>query len=351
MKKRLLTLTAITCLSLALACPGTALAKSYDLVSNLTQTSFQGKLTLNLVKDIENATSGKITFNWHDAGDLIPVNMHLTSVSTGAVPAAMTWLGYFSGTVPSTKFFAGYPFAPKAEHWLTWMFDGEGYDLLQESMAPLNIVALPCFFFPAETGGFFKKAVTKPEDFQGLRFRIGGWGGDVAAKLGAVVNQIPGNELYLAMERGRIDAMEFSSPVVDESWGFQKVSDYYYFPGWHNTGAWNHLLINKKVWDSFTDLEREQIQIACRSFLLRCLTDVNAKQVDALERIKSGSNIKVERLSDEIILALYAAWKEVLAEDLAKYPDIKKAYESLDAHVKKMAEYDALQDMSIVEGK
>ncbi len=328
-----------------------AQAKSYDMVSNLTQTSFQGKLTLNLLKDIENATNGKISFIWHDAGDLIPVNMHLTSVSTDAVPAAMTWLGYFSGTVPSTKFFAGYPFAPKAEHWLTWMFDGEGFDLLQESMAPLNIVALPCFFFPAETGGFFKKEIKTPEDFKGIRFRIGGWGGDVAAKLGAVVNQIPGNELYLAMERGRIDAMEFSSPVVDESWGFQKVADYYYFPGWHNTGAWNHLLINKDVWDGFTDQEREQILIACRSFLLRCLTDVNAKQVDALERIKSSSSIQVKRLPDSVIEALYAAWKEVLAEDMAKYPDIKKAYESFDAHIRKMADYDALQDLSIVEGK
>ncbi len=340
-------LATFSMLAFMLTC-GTVQAKELDLVSNLTQTSFQGKLSLNLLKDIETATNGKIKFKWHDAGDLIPVNMHLNAVSTGSVPAALTWLGYFGGTIPSAKLFAGFPFAPNADNWLTWMFDDEGFDILQESMAPLNIVALPVFFFPAETGGFFKKELKTPEDFKGVRFRIGGWGGDVAAKLGAVVNQIPGNELYLAMERGRIDGMEFSSPIVDESWGFHKVASHYYFPGWHNTGAWNHLLLNKKVWDGLTDQEREQVLVACRSFLLTCLTDVIAKQPAALEKIKSESNIKVERLSDEILVSLYKAWQEVLAEDMKKHPSIKKAYESFQKHVDMRKEYDALQDMSFV---
>jgi TRAP-type mannitol/chloroaromatic compound transport system substrate-binding protein len=324
-------------------------SKEYNLVSNLTQTSFQGKLTQNLLEDIALATDGKVTFKWHDAGDLVPVKMHLNAVATGSVPAAMTWLGYFSGSLPSGKFFAGHPFAPSEEYWLTWMFDDEGFDILQESVAKLNMIALPVFLFPSETGGFYKKEIKSPEDFKGLRMRIGGWGGEVLANMGAAVTQIPGNELYLAMERGRIDAMEFSSPVVDESWGFDKVANYYYFPGWHMPIALNHLLINKGVWDSLSEKEQKQVKVACRSFLLTCLSSVKAKQSAALERIKAASGIQVKRLPDCVLEAIHESWLEVLERDMEKYPIIKKAYNSFKAHVDSVQSYNKLQELPTFE--
>ncbi len=51
------------------------------------------------------------------------------------------------------------------------------------------------------------------------------------ARLGVVPQQIAGGEIYPSLERGTIDAAEFSGPADDEKLGFQRVAKYYYYPG------------------------------------------------------------------------------------------------------------------------
>jgi TRAP-type mannitol/chloroaromatic compound transport system substrate-binding protein len=98
-------------------------------------------------------------------------------------------------------------------------------------------------------GGWFRKEIKEVSDFRGLRFRIGGFAGLTIQKLGGVPQQIAGGDIYPVLERGTIDAAEWVGPYDDEKLGFSKVAKYYYYPGWWEGGACNHLMINLAKWN------------------------------------------------------------------------------------------------------
>ncbi len=323
-----------------------AQAKSYNTVTNMSQMQTQGKMTLEIFKKIEQATDGRVTLVWHDGGDIVPVPMHINSVSSGAVPTAFTAFAYFGGSLPIANIYSGFPFAPDVEGWYSWLFMGDGLKILQETLDGLNIVALPIMATPPEGAGFFNREITSPESFKGLRFRIGGWGGEVVSHLGAAVSQIPVNELYMAMDRGRIDAMEFSSPAIDVSWGFDKLAKYYYFPGWHQPVGMQWLLVNKKVWDSWSPEDRDAIFNICRMYFISNYYALKQQDVDALGVLQSSATLKVARLPEPVLQALHDAWLKVLADGTAKHPEVKKAYESLMSYTGRTDELNKLQEMS-----
>jgi TRAP-type mannitol/chloroaromatic compound transport system substrate-binding protein len=96
----------------------------------------------------------------------------------------------------------------------------------------------------AQMGGWFNKEIKEPADFRGLKMRISGWAGKTLTKLGLVPQQLAGGDIYPALEKGTIDAAEWVGPYDDEKLGFNKVTKYYYYPGWWEGGTTNHLLIN-----------------------------------------------------------------------------------------------------------
>lgn len=328
---------------------GAAEAKTYNTVSNLSQMQVQGQMALKIFEDIAAMTEGRIQLKWHDSGDLIPVNMHLNAVSSGSVPGAFTAFAYFGGTLPIANIYAGFPFSPDADEWAQWLFMGDGLKILQETLDPLNIVAVPVMATSPEAGGFFKKEINTPADFDGLRFRIGGWGGEVVSRLGAVVSQIPANELYLAMDRGRIDALEFANPANNATWGFDKLAKYYYFPGWHQPVGLEWLLINKKVWESWSEEDRAAVMDVCRAAF--SANDLTLEMQDAQSLADlNGADIQLRRFPDEVLAALRAAWGEVLKDGMAKHPEVKKAYESFMEYTGRKTQLRELQDMSDVQG-
>ena len=326
-------------------------AKSYNTVSNLSQVQVQGQMALDIFKQIETMTQGRVKLVWHDAGDLIPVSMHINAVSSGSVPTAFTAFAYFGGTLPIANIYSGYPFSPGVDEWIQWLYQGDGLKILQETLDPLNIVAIPIMATPREAGGFFKREIKTPEDFKGLRFRIGGWGSEVVSRLGAAISQVPATELYLAMDRGRIDAMEFSSPALDESWGFDTLAPHYYFHGWHPPVGWQWLLFNKKAWDKLSKEDQNAIMQVCYNNLMANYYKLLALDKEAVERIDANPAVKIERFPDPVLAALHDAWKQVLADGMAKHPEVKKAYESFENFQKTQQHLSTLQDMSLIEGK
>lgn len=333
-------------LALSLALTAAPLqAKNYNMVTNLSQMQPQGQMVIKTLGDIEKLTEGRIALVWHDAGDILPVNMHLNAVASGSVPAAFTAFAYFGGTLPVLNIYSGFPFSPGIEAWTNWLFHGDGLAILQESLTPLNIVAIPMQGTPREGGGFFNKEIKSPADFKGLRFRIGGWGGEVAARLGAAISQIPANELYLAMDRGRIDAMEFSSPSIDLAWGFDKLAKYYYFPGWHQPVGMEWLLVNKQVWDGWSEADRAVLMEQCKRNFVSNYYDLLQADLAAVAVMDENPALTIERFPPEVLDALRGAWHDVLSAAMQKNPAIKKAYESFAAFTaseRKLADLQAL---------
>ena len=315
----------------------------FDMASNMNRNSYLGKVALGFANDVATATGGTVKLKFHEDGELVPVPEILNAVATGAVPAAFTWTGFFGGTVSVGKYFAGTPFGPGTDVWASWIWSGGGLAILQKGMDKINIKVLPCNPMPREGGGYFNKEIKTIADFQGLKMRISGWGGDVLRRVGVSVTAVPGSELYLSMERGRIDAMEYSSPLVDESLGFYKLAKFYYFPGWHQSTTWNSFIMNKAAWNKLSQQQQQQVELACRTTMQRSLTDIVPLQMEALRRIEANSAIKVMRFPDPLIKELYGIWQTVLKAEMAKDPLIREAHESLLAHAAKMRAWEDFQ--------
>ena len=337
-----LTASIAMAISTTLAIPAFAAGPNQlDVASTFGTQNFLGEGAVHLSKQLEIATGGEVKLRVHEPGDLVPAFEVFNSVSSGAIHAGWDTIGYWAGTVPVTSVYGQLPFGPKPEASASWMWSGEGLELLQKSYDPYGVKVLPCFISPQETGGWYNKEINKPEDFQGLSVRISGLGAQVLNKLGASTQLVPGNETYLALERGRVDAIEFSVPQVDAAMGFDEVAEYYYFPGWHQSAPWFSLLINQNTWDQYSDERKAQFETACRSTLQWSMAQAVPAQMEVLEELKA-KGVDVRRLPDSVLDALQQAWVEVRQEQMAQNPEWAQAYRSLMQHA---AQFDGWYDL------
>ena len=172
------------------------------------------------------------------------------AVQANTVEMGHTASYYFWGKDPTFAFGTAVPFGLNSRMQNAWMYYGGGIDLMNEFYTTFNIHALPMGNTGAQMGGWFAKQINTVADFTGLKLRIGGFGGAVITKLGAVPQPIPAADIYTSLEKGVIDATEWVGPYDDEKLGFFKVAPNYYYPGWWEGGAMLHLFVNKDQWES-----------------------------------------------------------------------------------------------------
>ena len=173
-------------------------------------------------KMMNEATDGAIRFKLYDPGKLVPVTEILEAVSNGQLEAGYAAPGFWMGKISSSALFSSVPFGPEGPEYLAWMFHGNGMKLYQEAYdkAGYNVKVFPVIMAPPETSGWFAKQINTPADFKGVKMRFYGLGGAVIEKLGASAAMLPPAEIFPALEKGVIDAAEFSSPTVHESQAF-----------------------------------------------------------------------------------------------------------------------------------
>ena len=145
----------------------------------------------------------------------------------------------------------------------------------------------------AQMGGWFRKEIKTVDDLKGLKFRIGGLGGMVLAKLGVIGQQIAGGDIYPALERGTIDAAEWVGPYDDEKLGFHKVAKYYYYPGWWEGGPQLSIIVNLKKWDELPKAYKSAFEAGCAEANVHMLARYDARNPEALRRlVASGTQLR-----------------------------------------------------------
>ncbi len=296
------------------------------------------------VSRLEEISDGEIRFQIHGAGELVPAFEVFDAVSSGSVRAGWDWVGYWADQIPVAGLVGAMPFGPDPMTFLSWMWDGEGMDIIQRAYDPHNVQVLPCHLTAPEAGGWFNVEITGPEDYEGLRFRISGLGGRVMDKLGASTSLIPAGELYVSLERGRIDGLEFSLPNIDQDLGIDDIASYYYFPGWHQPASWNSFIIHKDLWDSYSEHEQNLFWTACRDTVLWSMKTAAKPQVETIREFEEAG-VEVRRFPDELLDALREATYEVLEESAAEDELFREAYESLQTHMETERVWYDLQEL------
>ena len=181
---------------------------------------------------VSEMTNGRFTITPFAAGEIVPGLQVLDAVQTGTVQCGHTASYYYIGKNPALAFGTAVPFGLDAQQQNAWLYHGGGLEAMQKLYTDFGVINFPAGNTGTQMGGWFKREVNSVADLNGLKMRIPGLGGEVMSRLGVNVQVLPGGEIYLALERGAIDAAEWVGPYDDEKLGLDQAAQFYYYPGW-----------------------------------------------------------------------------------------------------------------------
>ncbi|MEM7463506.1 MAG: TRAP transporter substrate-binding protein [Pseudomonadota bacterium] len=314
----------LTSLALALSL-ATAPAYAADKLLLKTPIAFASALPglgspiPRVAEQLDLMSGGTLKMKVYEPNKLVPPFEILDSVSTGKINSGYTTAGYWAGKIPAAPLFSAVPFGPEAGEYMAWLYYGNGLSLYQEmyDQAGFNVKVIPCAIIAPETSGWFANEITSEEDLKGLKMRFFGLGGKVMQKLGVATSLLPGGEIFPALEKGAIDATEFSMPAVDAKLGFHKVVKYNYFPGWHQQATMFELLVNKDVWNEASDQHKAIIENACKASMADSFAEGEAIQHAALIDNVENNGVTIKKWSPEMLDLFQKTWMEVAEEEAA----------------------------------
>jgi TRAP-type mannitol/chloroaromatic compound transport system substrate-binding protein len=296
--------------------------------SNLSHLGTSGKRLENMV---ERVSGGNFELKFFEPGALVPALECFDAASKGSVEACFTTAGYHTGKYPALAFFTAVPFGPGFGEYTAWMIYGGGKELQNEIYARHNLYSLDCNMIGPETSGWFKEQVSSLEDLRGLKMRFFGLGAQVMQKLGVSTQLLAGADIYPALERGVIDATEFSMPNMDIDLGFYQVAKYNYYPGWHQQSSIGELLMNKAAWDALDDQSQAILEASCGWNIYVNFAETEAMNPAAMNKMLEEYGVTNVRWTDEELAAFEVAWNEVLEEQSAQDEDFKLIADSYKA--------------------
>ena len=262
--------------------------------------------------------------------EIVPEFQIVDAVREGKIPAGYTWLGYDQGKIPASPLLGAVPFGLEPWEFSSWWYEGEGEELTQELYARDGVHVLLCGLIGPETAGWFREPINSLDDLRGLKIRFAGLGGKVIERTGASVTMIPGAEIFQALEKGAIDATEYSLPNVDQSLGFDRVAKLNYFPGWHQVFTAIHLTVNLDEWQNLTPQHQSILETACTAGVTRNLAKAEAVQGPIIAGF-AEKGVTANYLPEDVLRELNRLSDEVMAEESANDADFKRIYESQNA--------------------
>ena len=271
-------------------------------------------------------SGGKFTVTVHAAGALMPAFGVMEGVQKGTVECAHTASNFFAGTDP-TFAFNGIPFSLNSRQMTAWMYEGNGLKLMREFYRQYNIISFPMGNTGAQMGGWYRKEIKSLADMKGLKLRVSGLlAGRVYEKLGVVPQSLPAGEIYQALEKGTLDAVELSGPADDQKLGFYKVAPHYYYPGWHDGSPQLDLFVNTAAYEALSKEHRTMVETAASYAHVQMQARYDARNPVALRQLV-GTGTKLHRFPKEVIDAGYKESIALFADLSSKNANFKKIYD------------------------
>lgn len=280
---------------------------------------------------ITRATGGRISVKVYAGGELVPPFEVFDAVSRGTAELGHAASYYWKGKAEAAPFFCAVPFGMNAQEMNGWLYNGGGLDLWRELYAGFNLVPFPAGNTGVQTAGWFNREINSVADLKGLKMRIPGLGGEVMARLGATPVNLPGAELFTALQSGTIDASEWVGPYNDLAFGLHRVARYCYYPGWQEPGPTLECMVNKPAFDALPDDLKSIVDTCCRAVNDAMLAEYTARNQQALEQLINEHKVDFRPLPPAVMDALREASREVLEGIAARDPFARRVYLSYSA--------------------
>lgn len=276
---------------------------------------------------VAEATEGRFTIRVFPSGEIVPPFGVLDAVQNRTVECGSTVSYYYYGKNPALCFDAAVPFGLNARQMNAWMFKGDGLSLTRELFATYNILNFPVGNTGVQMGGWFRREIRTVADLKGLKMRTAGFAGEVLSRLGVVPQQLPPSDIYPALEKGTLDAVELVGPYDDEKVGLNQVARYYYYPGWWEGGPQISLYVNRDAWNELPRSYQAVLEAACQAALVETIAAYDAYNGPALRRLLAAGT-QLRAFPREVMDASWDASNQVYRELCDRDPQFKKIYDN-----------------------
>src|SRR5499426_815954 len=298
---------------------------------------------LDFAKKVNDMTGGDLKIEVLPAGAVVPAFGLLDAVSKGTLDGGHGVLVYHYGKQNALALWGSGPaFGMDANMLLAWHKYGGGKDLLNKLYASIgaNVVSFPYGPMPTQPLGWFKKPITKVEDFKGLKYRTVGISIDVFTGLGAAVNALPGGEIVPAMDRGLLDAAEFNNATSDRILGFADVSKVCMLQSYHQNAEQFEIMFNKDKYNALPEKMRAIIANGVEA----ASQDMQWKAIDRYskdyEELQTKDNVKFYKTPDAILKRQLEIFDEVAKKKAGENPIFKKIVDSQLAFAKRAVQWE-----------
>jgi TRAP-type mannitol/chloroaromatic compound transport system substrate-binding protein len=298
---------------------------------------------LDFAKKVNDMTGGDLKIEVLPAGAVVPAFGVIDAVSKGTLDGGHGVLVYHYGKQTALALWGSGPgYAMDANMLLAWHKYGGGKELLAKLYASLglNVVSFPYGPMYTQPLGWYKKPITKPEDFQGLKFRTVGLSIDVFQAMGAAVNALPGGEIISAMDRGLIEAAEFNNASSDRILGFADVSKICMLQSYHQNAEQLEITFNKTKFDSLPDKMKAIIANGVEA----ASQDMQWKSIDRYSKdyieLQTKDNVKFYKTPDSVLKKQLEVYDVVAAKKSAENPLFKEIVESQVAFARRATQWE-----------
>ena len=280
-------------------------------------------------KMINESSGGKMNITVFGAGEIVPAFEAMDAVSSGAIEMGHGGPYYWKGKVPASQYLSAIPFGLTPQEQNSWFEKGGGQEIADEIYKKMGCKFFVCGNTGPQMGGWYNKEINKIEDYQGLKMRAPGLGGEVIKAAGGTVVNIHGGELLTSIQSGAIDALEWVGPYNDLAFGIYKAAKYYYYPGWHEPAAILDCFINLEKWNSLPDDLKKIISMSAKAATQQMTNEMIAGNNIALQTLIKKHRVNVKPFPDEVLKKL-AMLSEKVLDKLSSSDDLsKKVYKSI----------------------
>ena len=298
---------------------------------------------LDYAKKVNDMTGGDLKIEVLPAGAVVPAFQLLDAVSKGLLDGGHGVLVYHYGKQTALALWGSGPgYAMDANMLLAWHKYGGGKELLEKLYASVgaNVVSFPYGPMPTQPLGWYKKPVTKVDDFKGLKFRTVGISIDVFTGMGAAVNALPGGEIVSAMDRGLLDAAEFNNASSDRALGFADVSKVCMLQSYHQNAEQFEITFNKTKYDSLP----EKLKAIIANAVEAASQDMQWKAIDRYSKdyieLQTKDSVKFYKTPDAVLKRQLEVYDDVVKKKAAENPMFKEIVESQLAFAKRTTQWE-----------
>lgn len=277
---------------------------------------------------VTRASGGRLVVDVFGAGEVVPAFETMDAVRGGTAQAGFGTSYFWKGKVPALQFITGLPFGMTAQEQNAWFASG-GLELAQKAYDELNVKFFVAGNSGPQMGGWFNKEINSATDLAGIKMRMPGLGGETLSALGTTIVNLPGGELLPSMQSGAIDAVEWIGPYLDLAFGFHKVAEYYYYPGWQEPSGINDLFVNQDEWNALPEDLQEIVAAGASMANSYVLDQLTANNPEALRVLVEDNGVKLKRFSDETLIELGKAAGTLLNDKASGDPLSREILDSI----------------------